>query len=164
MLRRYRLFYFKSGTSNNIQGGVIGTFKISSTGAGVYEWSTTKGIPAKIAHAGVDENGSEVLFHASEDGRVYSHDSGNSFDSSNIVATYKSPDLDYGDAGIRKSMQRVNLNWKPEGEVSANMFLQFYYEWKLNPRCSSSTENFVNLVLFNQYSDNRIKCNFNHCF
>ena len=60
---QYRLFYFKSGTSNNIQGGVIGTFKISSTGAGVYEWSQTKGIPAKVAHSGTDEDGSEVLYH-----------------------------------------------------------------------------------------------------
>ena len=51
---QYRLFYFKGlEYLTNIQGGVIGTFKISSTGAGVYEWSQTKGIPAKIAHSGV---------------------------------------------------------------------------------------------------------------
>ena len=59
-------FILKQGVANNIQGGVIGTFKISSTGAGVYEWSSTKGIPAKIAHSGVDENGSEVLYHSDE--------------------------------------------------------------------------------------------------
>ena len=32
-----------------------------------------------------------------------------------------------GDPGIRKSMERVNLNWKPEGEVAANLFLQYNY-------------------------------------
>ena len=63
---------------------------------------SNKGIPAKIAHSGTDENGNEVMYHASEDGRVYNHDTGNSFDGSNIVAQYKTPDLDYGDAGIRK--------------------------------------------------------------
>ena len=32
-----------------------------------------------------------------------------------------------GDPGIRKSMERINLNWKPEGEVSASMYLQYNY-------------------------------------
>ena len=60
-----------------------------------FKVGTTKGIPAKIAHSGVDENGSEVLYHTDESGFVFNYDTGNSFDSSNIVATYKSPDLDY---------------------------------------------------------------------
>ena len=32
-----------------------------------------------------------------------------------------------GDPGIRKSMERINLNWKPEGEVSASMYVQYNY-------------------------------------
>ena len=33
-----------------------------------------------------------------------------------------------GDPGIRKTMQRVNLNWKPEGAVSANMYVKYNYD------------------------------------
>jgi len=128
---QYRLFYFKSGISNTIQGGIIGTFKISSTGAGVYEWSTTKGIPVKVAHAGVDENGSEVLYHASEDGRIYNHDTGNSFDGSNIVAQYKTPDLDYGDAGIRKTLYYIKTSIRSEG-TNENLKLQTRYDFESN--------------------------------
>ena len=126
---QYRLFYFRSGIANNIQGGVIGTFKISSTGAGVYEWSTTKGIPAKIAHSGVDENGSEVLYHSDESGFVFNHDTGNSFDSSNIVATYKSPDLDYGDAGVRKTLYYIKTSIRSEG-TNNNLKLLTRYDFE----------------------------------
>lgn len=128
---QYRLFYFKSGVSTNIQGGIIGTFKISSTGAGVYEWSQTKGIPAKIAHSGTDENGNEVMYHASEDGRVYNHDTGNSFDGSNIVAQYKTPDLDYGDAGIRKTLYYIKTSIRSEG-TNDNLKLQTRYDFESN--------------------------------
>ena len=128
---QYRLFYFRSGVSTNIQGGVIGTFKISSTGAGVYEWSQTKGIPAKVAHSGTDENGNEVMYHASEDGRVYNHDTGNSFDGSNIVAQYKTPDLDYGDAGIRKTLYYIKTSIRSEG-TNENLKLQTRYDFESN--------------------------------
>ncbi len=126
---QYRLFYFKSGTSNNIQGGVIGTFKISSTGAGVYEWSQTKGIAAKVAHSGTAEDGSEVLFHSDESGYVFKHDSGNSFDGSNIVAQYKTPDLDYGDAGIRKTLYYIKTSIRSEG-TNDNLKLQTRYDFE----------------------------------
>ena len=128
---QYRLFYFKSGTSNNIQGGVIGTFKISSTGAAVYEWSETKGIAAKVAHSGTAEDGSEVLFHSDESGYVFKHDSGNSFDGSNIVAQYKTPDLDYGDAGIRKTLYYIKTSIRSEG-TNNNLKLQTRYDFESN--------------------------------
>ena len=128
---QYRLFYFRSGVASTIQGGVIGTFKISSTGAGVYEWSSTKGIPAKVVHSGVDVNGSEVLYHASEDGYVYSHDSGNDFDGTNISATYKTPDMDYGDAGIRKTLYYVKTSIRSEG-TNNNLKIQCRYDFESN--------------------------------
>ena len=33
-----------------------------------------------------------------------------------------------GDPGVRKNMQRINLNWKPEGAVSANMYVKYNYD------------------------------------
>ena len=43
---QYRLFYYQSGLSNPQQKGIIGTFKVASTGDVGYEWSETEGIPA----------------------------------------------------------------------------------------------------------------------
>jgi hypothetical protein len=115
---QYRLFYYDTTKSDSTQKGIIGTFKISSTGAAVYEWSQTVGIPARRVHAGTDENNSEVLYHASEDGYVYSHDTGNNFGGSNIEAIYKTPDLDYGDAGVRKTLYYLKTSIRAEGTNS----------------------------------------------
>ena len=42
------------------QKGILGTFKISSQGVPLYEWSQTTGIPARVTHSGFDENNDEV--------------------------------------------------------------------------------------------------------
>jgi len=74
----------------------------------------------------------EVTISGGYDGYIYKQDSGNvwtrSGGTTNIDATYRSPDITMGDPGIRKTMQRVNLNWKPEGAVSANMYVKYNYD------------------------------------
>ena len=112
---QYRLFYFKNGTTDLQQKGVLGTFKISSQGVPLYEWSQTTGIPARITHSGFDENDNEVHYHATTDGRVYNHDTGTSFDGSNIQCEYKTPDLDYGDSGVRKTLYYIKTSIRAEG-------------------------------------------------
>ena len=112
---QYRLFYFKNGTADLQQKGILGTFKISSQGVPLYEWSQTTGIPARITHSGFDENDNEVHYHATTDGRVYNHDTGTSFDGSNIACEYKTPDLDYGDSGVRKTLYYIKTSIRAEG-------------------------------------------------
>ena len=112
---QYRLFYFKNGTTDLQQKGVLGTFKISSQGVPLYEWSQTTGIPARVTHSGFDENNDEVHYHATTDGRVYNHDTGTSFDGSNIPCEYKTPDLDYGDSGVRKTLYYIKTSIRAEG-------------------------------------------------
>ena len=112
---QYRLFYFKNGTADLQQKGILGTFKISSQGVPLYEWSQTTGIPARITHSGFDENDNEVHYHATTDGRVYNHDTGTSFDGSNIQCEYKTPDLDYGDSGVRKTLYYIKTSIRAEG-------------------------------------------------
>ena len=112
---QYRLFYFKNGTADLQQKGVLGTFKISSQGVPLYEWSQTTGIPARVTHSGFDEDDNEVHYHATTDGRVYNHDTGTSFDGSNIQCEYKTPDLDYGDSGVRKTLYYIKTSIRAEG-------------------------------------------------
>ena len=56
-----------------------------------------------------NNNGTEALFHTDETGYVYQHDTGNSFDGSNVEAEFQTPDMDYGDNGLRKSLYKVKL-------------------------------------------------------
>ena len=111
--------------------GVIGTFKISSTGAAVYEWSETRGIPARRIHAGTDENDSEVLYHASDDGYIYTHDSGDDFDGGNVEAIYKTPDMDYGDSGVRKTLYYIKTSIRAEG-TNENLKVLCRYDFENN--------------------------------
>jgi len=128
---QYRLFYYNSIKANSLQQGIIGTFKISSTGAAVYEWSETKGIPARRIHAGTDENNSEVLYHASDDGYVYSHDTGDSFGGATVAAIYKTPDMDYGDSGVRKTLYYIKTSIRAEG-TNDNLKLLCRYDFEDN--------------------------------
>ena len=128
---QYRLFYYNSTKANSVQLGIIGTFKISSTGAAVYEWSETKGIPARRIHSGTDENDSEVLYHASDDGYVYTHDSGDDFGGDNVAAIYKTPDLDYGDSGVRKTLYYIKTSIRAEG-TNDNLKVLCRYDFEDN--------------------------------
>ena len=51
-----------------------------------------------------------------------------------ILAKYRSPDMTFGDAGIRKHMQRVIVNYAPESTIDADLFVRYDYESKDSAR------------------------------
>ncbi len=59
---------------------------------------------------------------------MYRQESGNDFDGTSILGKYRGPDLTFGDAGIRKHMQRVIVNYAPESSIDADLFLRYDYE------------------------------------
>ena len=59
-------------------------------------------------------------------------DQGNTFNGTLVEAKYRSPDLTFGDPGIRKHMQRVNINYAPESTIDADMFVRYDYEAKIH--------------------------------
>ena len=54
----------------------------------------------------------------------------------NIVATYKSPDLDYGDAGIRKTLYYIKTSIRSEG-TNNNLKLLTRYDFE-SGECNST--------------------------
>jgi len=65
---------------------------------------------------------------------VYRDDQGDTFDGTNIIGRYRSPDITMGDAGIRKAFQRTIIQYSPEGVVNADLFLRYDYEDANVPR------------------------------
>ena len=59
---------------------------------------------------------------------------GNDFDGTAILGKYRGPDMTFGDAGIRKHMQRVIVNFAPESTIDADLFLRYDYEAKDSAR------------------------------
>ena len=72
--------------------------------------------------------------HGGFDGYIYRQEKGNDFSGTAIMGRYRSPDLTFGDAGIRKHMHRVLVSYKPEASISADMFLRYDYEDPNAPR------------------------------
>jgi hypothetical protein len=73
------------------------------------------------------------------DGYIYKMEVGNTFANgtanNTIVATYRSPDMVMGDPGLRKYMQRVNLNYEGEGTtVDAELAIRYDYDSTNTPQ------------------------------
>ena len=125
---QYRLFYYKSGQAKSGQAGIIGTFKFNSNGVPGFEWSESKGMALQFCTSELNPQNEEVKFGANETGYIYEIDKGDNFDTSNINARFQTPDMDYGDNGLRKSLYKVKANIEPEGTQN-NLKLRIRYDF-----------------------------------
>lgn len=126
---QYRLFYHKSGQGQSAQKGIIGTFKFDENGVPAFEWSQSIGMDLKFCSSELNPQNEEVKFGANENGYVYEIDKGNDFDTTNINAKFQTPDMDYGDNGLRKSLYGVKANIKPEGtQPDLQMRIRYDFE------------------------------------
>ncbi len=125
---QYRLFYCKSTTGTVSQKGIIGTFKISPQGVPVWEWSETQGIEVSAMASGFDTSDTEITHHGDYSGFVHFHNKGFNFNGAKINAEFKTPDIDYGDIGIRKTLHFTKLSIKPEGTTDINLDVRYDFE------------------------------------
>jgi hypothetical protein len=119
---QYRLFYTDTTLNENQQRGIIGTLRPNG-----FEWSETRGIEVTAIGTGFNEVGIEEHFHGSDSGYVYVHDTGNSFDGSNILARFGTPDYDYGDLGTLKTLHYLKVSASSEGVVDPDVQVRFDY-------------------------------------
>ena len=113
---QYRIFRPLTDGTEPVSEGIIGVIKSNPQGGVGWEWSDIKGIKPSCCDSQYISN-TETVVHGGFDGYVYKQESGNTFSGTNIRASYRSPDLTLGDAGIRKNMQRINVNYDTEGVV-----------------------------------------------
>jgi hypothetical protein len=126
---QYRIFFTKSGTVDNQTKGIICSLRGQK-----FEFAEIRGIkPASTDHF-VDDGDVIVLHGGYSDGFIYRQEQGSTFDGVDISGKYRSPDLTFNDPGIRKHMQRVIINYKPEAAIDADLFLRYDYEDKDAPR------------------------------
>ena len=119
---QYRIFFSKEGGGERSTIGVICVLKGQA-----FEFSKLRGIRPACTDTIVTE-GDVIAIHGGFDGVVYRQDQGDTFDGELIKAKYRSPDLTFNDPGIRKNMQRVNINYAPESTIDADLFVRYDYE------------------------------------
>jgi len=123
---QYRLYYTEVSLASTAQKGIIGTLRPTpETGGTHFEWSTTSGI--EVTALGIAENsaGTNVSYHGDDDGYIYIHDSGDTFNGTNIPYVYSTPDIDYGDEGMRKTLHYMLLSIKPEGATDIKLKVSY---------------------------------------
>ena len=119
---QYRIFFSKEGGGERSTIGVICVLKGQT-----FEFSKLRGMRPSCTDTTVTE-GDVIAIHGGFDGVVYRQDQGDTFDGELIKAKYRSPDLTFNDPGIRKNMQRVNINYAPESTIDADLFVRYDYE------------------------------------
>jgi len=132
---QYRLFYPPTSTVETSCKGIIAVLKANpETGNLGFEYSDVKGIKPACCDSDIISN-IETTIYGGYDGYVYNMESGNVFTyastTANISAFYRSPDLALGDPGIRKSMQRVLLNYDANDSIdTSNQTFQLRYNFE----------------------------------
>jgi len=119
---QYRIFFAKEGQADSLTKGVICVRKNQG-----YEFSETKGLKPACTDTVVDV-GDVIVLHGDFTGYINRQEVGNDFDGTVIFGKYRSPDLAFNDLGIRKHMQRVIVNYKPESAIDADLFLRYDQE------------------------------------
>ena len=119
---QYRIFFSKEGGGEKSTIGIICVMKGQT-----FEFAKLRGIRPACADTIINE-GDVIPLHGSFDGIIYRQDQGDTFDGDLIRAKYRSPDLTFNDPGIRKHMQRVNINYAPESTIDADLFVRYDYE------------------------------------
>ena len=125
---QYRLFFSNTTDAEANTEGLICVLKGQN-----FEFGKIKGIKPSATDTFVSTGDVKAL-HGGFDGYIYRQEKGNDFNGTSIEGKYRSPDLTFGDPGIRKYMQRVILNYAPEASISADLFLRYDYESADAPR------------------------------
>lgn len=123
---QYRLYLNDPNRPTNATGGYVA--RVQDTPIiphGQYEWSTMLGVKPYCCDS--DYNGSANIELAvlgdPKNGLVYRLESGNDFDGVPMQAIYKSPDLTFADATLRKVFQRATINTEVEGDFDTVLSL-----------------------------------------
>jgi hypothetical protein len=119
------LGYNSSITRENAKG-ILGTQKTGDNTA-VIEWAETSGIKAYVADSDY-KNQTETIVFANEDGFVYQMESGNSFDGTNIVASFATPYVPINDPRVRKTFYKMFLYTDPQGSVTTSVNLKYDFD------------------------------------
>lgn len=124
---QYRIFgYNSTGQSTANAKGVLGTQMVGDSTSNI-AWAETIGIKAYVVDSDY-KNQTETVVFAHDDGFVYKMESGNSFDGSNIVASFATPFVTINDPRVRKTFYKLFLYTDPDGSVTNSVNLKFDFD------------------------------------
>lgn len=138
---QYRAWVYNSSVPTNATTGILGR-RIDDPVNVKYEWATTLGINPYCAHSQYINGQEIVVIGDPSSGYVYRLESGNDFNGTPIPYIYRSPDLTFNDATLRKVMQKFTVYTQIEGDtnVQLNVLLDVPYNQAIQPNSVSLVE------------------------
>jgi hypothetical protein len=130
---QYRIFGYNNEITTQNAVGVLGTQTLGDQ-TGQIAWAELRGIKSFVADSNYFGRVETVVF-SNTDGFVYEMEQGNSFNGSNIIATFSTPFVPMEDPRIRKAFYKLFLYTDPTGSVttSVNLKLDFDDEGLIQP-------------------------------
>lgn len=130
---QYRIFGYNNEITAQNAVGVLGTQTLGDQ-TGQIAWAELRGIKSFVADSNYFGRVETVVF-SNTDGFVYEMEQGNSFNGSNIIATFSTPFVPMEDPRIRKAFYKLFLYTDPTGSVttSVNLKLDFDDEGLIQP-------------------------------
>lgn len=123
---QYRLFWYDKDLIDKAQKGIGGTLKKDPQSGGMYwEWFDLKGIAVTASSVEYNDKKKSIAVHGDPKGFLHFHDLSNDFNGNTISAYYKTPDISFDDAGLRKTLYSVYIFYRPEGTNSFKMNVQY---------------------------------------
>jgi hypothetical protein len=116
---QYRIFFTKDDEADSITRGITCVMRQDR-----FEFSEVRGIKPSCTDTFV-KAGDVIVLHGDFTGFVHRQDKGNTFDGIPVLGKYRSSDMAFGDPGIRKHMQRVIINYKPESALDAELVVRY---------------------------------------
>jgi hypothetical protein len=137
---QYRCFFFDSNTPAEDTVNFLG--KLTDTPIdpkGIYEWAKLQGMRVSAAGTCCVSNG--AYFADADDGYVYKFEQGNSFDGTDIAYAWHSPYMTFGNATLRKVLQKVDVFTQVSGAMNAQLCVKYDFSASgvLQPPCVNLT-------------------------
>jgi hypothetical protein len=122
---QFRCFFSDANLSTEKNNGIMGGLVGNDQGIG-WSWSKLKGIRTSVCTSGYILT-EEFVLHGDYNGKVYRQEEGTSFDGAAIPAVYTTPYNDFGESQIRKTLHKISVFIRAEGELTLTAAIQ--YDW-----------------------------------
>lgn len=120
---QYRAWVYDDTIPKTTAFGVCG-HRIDDPINVTYEWSTLSGIQPYSAHSAIVNQQEIAVIGDPLNGFVYRLESANDFDGVPVSYIYRSPDLTFNDASLRKVMQKLTLYTQVQGDFNISVNVQ----------------------------------------
>ena len=122
---QFRYFFPSTTTAAADTEGIIGGLRFADRRIG-WEFGQLLGIRAFVATSGLIDK-VETILHGDLSGEIFKQESGNTFNTADVVSVYASPFLYFDSTERRKVYQHISLFTRPEGSSTINLGIA--YNW-----------------------------------